>query len=187
MNDASAIAARLEDAFQRVWRERMRDLSILNPALAVEAAGVRRWKERWLGALITPWSINLALLGEVGGGAARRVGEKRFHDFPVGRFEFISGFEESLGCFEMCSLFSPAVGFVDQAAARAAALAALDALFLTPEALDAAGSGEVKQDGKIELPGIAASAPGSDKVPSAQLSRRDLLRGVFRREGRGAP
>lgn len=169
MGDAAAIAAALERVFDAVWRERMRGLPIVNPALSVEVVGPRFWEGRWLGALVTPWSINLAL-APVGddGAPALRVGEKRVHAFPAGRFAFIGAFEPGFGRFETCSLFSPVTAFADQETARAAAQAALDALFLPEET----GPGEAG-------PGKAG--------PPGRLSRRDLFRGALGRDREEGP
>lgn len=57
--DAQAIASRLEATFERVHRERMHDVPILNRALAVTAVGTRAVEAGWLSALVTPWFINL--------------------------------------------------------------------------------------------------------------------------------
>jgi [NiFe] hydrogenase assembly HybE family chaperone len=48
--------------YQAIYEERMRDLPIVNPKLAVEAVGFDQWEEKDLGILITPWFMNLVLL-----------------------------------------------------------------------------------------------------------------------------
>ena len=52
----------LEQAFERVRTERMAGLPILNEQLRVEALGFRDWQAVRVGALVTPWSINLVIL-----------------------------------------------------------------------------------------------------------------------------
>ena len=62
VSDADLVGQRLESAFERVRRERMIDVPMLNPRLAVQAVGFRDWRGGWLGILITPWFMNLMLL-----------------------------------------------------------------------------------------------------------------------------
>ena len=48
--------------YEAIYAERMRDLPIVNPRLAVEAVGFEQWEDQDLGVLITPWFMNLVLL-----------------------------------------------------------------------------------------------------------------------------
>lgn len=145
-------AARVEAAFNAVAAGTMRDMPLNNPALCVEAVGFRSWEGHWLGALITPWAINLMLLPAdsrqapgVGGFAARRFG------FPSGEYEFNAGWLDRLGAYRSCSLFSPPAEFPDQDSARAVALEIMAALF----------------------------RPETEFEPTAAFSRRAFLRGNF--------
>ena len=52
----------LEAAFLRIEREAMDGLPLLNKALRVQAVGFERWQGQWLGALVTPWFLNLVLV-----------------------------------------------------------------------------------------------------------------------------
>ena len=52
--EATAIAARVQAAFERVWRERMVGVPVVNADLRVELIGLRRWRGLWLGVLVTP-------------------------------------------------------------------------------------------------------------------------------------
>lgn len=132
---------------QRFYRDtvapRLAGLPYLNPRLDVEAVGFRAWHAQWLGCLVTPWSINLMLLPRDGHEwRALPVGEKRREQFPAGEFEFVCAIDEGLGEHHDCSLFSPTLEFVDQTAARHAALAALAAL----EGLDGLASFPLDSD-----------------------------------------
>ena len=75
----------LADAFRAVQAQRMQGLPFLNPAIEVEAVAFVPWKQYWLGAMVTPWSINL-LLAPRDPGAFRPLpaGEKRRCLFPAG-------------------------------------------------------------------------------------------------------
>lgn len=123
-------ALRLAAAFRHVYETRMREVPILNPALAVEAVGFAPWDAHWLGCLITPWFMNLVLLPrDPDRWISLRPGEKRTYVFPAGTFEFIGGREEAIGEYQACSLFSPVLEFAHQEAARLVAAACLRALF----------------------------------------------------------
>lgn len=154
---AAEAAARLETAFGRIRDERMAGVPILNAAVEVEAVGLRPWQGHWLGALVTPWFINLVLLPGEGAWRAATDRESVWHAFPTGRFEFIAASEPGVGPFHACSLFSPVLEFADHATARETARVAVESLF------DAALLGE------------SAPAPEPD---GPALSRRDFLRGA---------
>jgi len=153
--DPADATRRLEQAFGAILQERMRDVPILNPALAVEAVGLREWEGCWIGALVTPWFINLVVLP--GTGAWRTVPDRDsvWYTFPSGRFEFIAGSEPGLGPYHACSLFSPVQEFGDHETARETARLALESLF-DPTLL---GEGRGRPDGP-------------------PMSRRDFLRGA---------
>lgn len=127
--------SRLTAQLRRIHDERMQGLPFLNAALHVEVLGFRRWQGDWLGAAITPWSINLLLLP--GGGSLwrdRPTGERHPVAFPVGAIDFIADFDE--GADLPASQYFPLVANVSridtQTTARDAAQAALDALFVAP-------------------------------------------------------
>jgi [NiFe] hydrogenase assembly HybE family chaperone len=161
MTDAAATAeeavARLEAAFGTIQRERMQGIPILNPALAVQAVGMREWQGQWLGALVTPWFISLVVLP--GEGPWRGAGDREsvWYAFPSGHFEFIAGSEPGIGEYHACSLFSPVLEFADHETARETARVALEVLF------DRSLLGE---------------KPASGGRDGAGMSRRDFLRGA---------
>lgn len=160
-------SARLEAAYTRIWRMRMRDLPFVNASLRVEAVGFRAWEGEWLGALVTPWSLNLVLMPGAGDWRPLAAGAERFVTLPAGRFRFIAGHDDELGEHHACSLFSPVAEFADHATAVAVARAALDALF------DA---------GHAPAGTAADGAPGAGSRP---VSKRDFLRGRFAGPGHG--
>ena len=143
-------SARLEAAFTRIGRTRMAELPFLNAALRVEAVGFRDWRGEWLGAMVTPWFLNLVLTPGAGEWTALAAGEERIVTLPAGRFRFVCGLDEDIGEYHACSLFSPAQEFASHEAARAVALASL-----------------------VEL-----LRPGGDAgLPQRRVSRRDFLGG----------
>lgn len=128
-------SARIVDAYERIRRTRMEGLPFLNTRLRVEAVGFRPWEGQWLGALVTPWSLNLLLMPGEGEWTSLAAGAERFVAFPAGCFRFIAGHEATLGESHSCSLFSPVLEFTGHEAARLTAEAALAGLF-EPEALE---------------------------------------------------
>lgn len=125
----------LEAVFEDVHRTRMADLPFLNPNLRVEAVGFRCWHGALVGTLITPWSIVVVVLPGDAPESVRRLptGQSQEWTFPSGVYEFHGHEEPTLGHYQQCSLFSPAMEFATHDDARAAAHAALDALFAVPE------------------------------------------------------
>jgi [NiFe] hydrogenase assembly HybE family chaperone len=124
----------LEAVFDDVHRTRMADLPFLNANLRVEAVGFRDWQGARVGALITPWSIVIVVMPGAVPESVRRLptGQSQEWTFPSGVYEFHGHDEPSLGHYQQCSLFSPAMDFATHDDARAAAQAALDALFAAP-------------------------------------------------------
>ncbi len=134
--NAAAIAAgeRLASCYREIGRLRMVGLPVCNPALEVEAVGFRVLAGEAFGVLLTPWCMNLVLL-DLPGTPARRAlpaGTERSYDFPAGRIAFMVAMIEDFGRVDAASLFSPMDEFADAEAARAAALAALDAVLAPP-------------------------------------------------------
>ncbi|MGJ4949590.1 [NiFe]-hydrogenase assembly chaperone HybE [Bradyrhizobium sp. HKCCYLS20291] len=148
---------RLVQYYQDIGERVMRDLPIYHDALAVEAIGFTSFQGRTIGIVITPWFLNVVT--PVAQGAA---GSSVTIALPAGGFEFTIGEVDGIGRIASCSLFSPMFDFVDMAAARAAADAALVAIMAPPE--------------------DEASAVPAGKPPGA-IDRRAFLRGTLS-EGR---
>ena len=131
--DGEQIRRTLEAVFNDILSTRMRDMPVLNPALAVRALGFNRYNANWPGVLITPWFMNLLLLPGAESNWVTQVPGAKFEQiFPYGSFEFTVADEAQLGRYAQCSLFSPMFQFAEQAAALAAAESALQALLTGP-------------------------------------------------------
>lgn len=129
----SLATERLVTAFRRV-AEAQKDIPFFRPALTVEVVGFRPWRGCQAGVLVTPWFMNLVILpGPEQDWSVLPVGEGRPWHFPSGSYEFTVGRVAGFGTYQSCALFSPVPDFADQAAARAAALSALDTLFAPPD------------------------------------------------------
>ncbi|MDD5227442.1 MAG: [NiFe]-hydrogenase assembly chaperone HybE [Methylococcales bacterium] len=126
MNDITQI---LENCFKQIQTQRMEGVPILNPKLHVQAVDFRLYQGVWLGVLITPWFMNLLYLRD----DDKTAGAKITHRFPAGEFEFVVGYEDALGFYQTCSLYSPMFDFEEQDVAVQTAQAALDALLEIPE------------------------------------------------------
>ena len=169
-------SALVERVFAQIGATRMDGLPFVNAALRVEAVGFRRWQDRWLGVLITPWSMNLMLLAD---DPARwrhaRAGQSLSYALPAGVFDFVAAHDPALGDYQSCSLFSPMFEFADQDGARATAQAALVALF------DPGARAGV--EGPRDAPAAVAASASADApaaAPAAPVSNRDFLRGRWR-------
>ena len=164
----------LEAAFRRIERERMAGLPLLNPALRVQAVDLARWHGQWLGALVTPWFLNLVLVpGDAAGWRPAADGERVFHAFGAGDFAFLGNDEPEVGEFQSCSLVSPMAGFVDQASAATTARMALRMLHVERPAAALMGAADAGASGAGVGAGAGASAGGPGRP-----ARRAILFGA---------
>ncbi len=123
--------------YEAIYRERMRDLPIVNPMLAVEAVGFEQWEDHDLGVLITPWFMNLVLLPDSKRLADLPQGERIECRFPSGPCELTVYHDDELGSYLAAVLFRTVADFPDQDVARAVAEEALANVLAEPSAEDA--------------------------------------------------
>ena len=127
MTEVDELSRRLEGAFERIHRERMHGIPILNPALTVRAVGLHPRDGKVMGVMITPWFMNLLLLpgapmGEAGaaegdGGESwegRAIGERIAHRFGDEEFTFVVNEVEGIGRCLTHALYSPMQRFESQ-------------------------------------------------------------------------
>ena len=123
----------VETTYFRIYRDRLADVPMHNPALCVEAVDFQIWQGHWLGVLVAPWCMSILLLpGKADGWETPGDNERRFVQFPVGPMAFLGNHEPDLGEFQSCALFANMAQFTTQAEAVQAARAALLALFKDP-------------------------------------------------------
>lgn len=122
--------ATLEAVYRDIERTKMKDVPILNAALSVEAVDFQPFAGGLLGALVTPWSVNVVFFPPKGP-PAPAMGRARA--LPAGVVTFLPQTLPGLGEVELLSLFSPALEFVDQAAAVACAKECLTLLLAPPK------------------------------------------------------
>lgn len=136
-------AEAVENAYFRIFRERLADVPTHNLALSVEAVDFQKWQGQWLGMLVTPWCMSVVLVpGQEEGWESTGDNQRRFVKFPAGHFAFLGGSEPDLIEYQTCALFSGMGQFANQALAVQAARAALSAMMQAPDAGEAANPAE---------------------------------------------
>lgn len=121
--------AELVGRYRAVYRDRFGDLPIINSRLDVEAIGFRRLDEHALGALITPWFINLVLLPGTDRWQDRVQGSIAAIVLPGGTLDFTVSHDDKLGTILSAALFGTVADFPSQDMARDVAREALRLLF----------------------------------------------------------
>ncbi|WP_052710100.1 [NiFe]-hydrogenase assembly chaperone HybE [Azospirillum thiophilum] len=170
--------ARLEAAFREIHTAQMRGMPIVNDALAVKAVGFRRHGDRWLGALVTPWFLNLVLLpGEVDDWSGLVPGDKELIEFPSGRYEYVHANRKGVGGYKACSLFSPMFEFASMLQATETAAAALVSLFDPAIREDGPQTAEIRRRREAELAPPPEAPPEAERAASGRdrPSRRMVL------------
>lgn len=169
-------SSRLNAAFRAIAR-RMDGLNFVNPAIDVEAVAFAPWESHWLGAMVTPWCINLMLLPrDTSRWTSLPQGRKLRYAFPAGEYEFISSRDDAVGEYQMCSLISPVLELPDHATARQVAELARAAL-LDPANAPVPDAPRTTEDAELR-PGTIAQIKEQATAP---MSKRDFLRGRFLR------
>ena len=108
----------LLERFRLIDRERMRGLPFYNTALSIEAMNFQPCPQGQLGALFTPWFINVILLHDAQPAGAPPTGSSVKHGLPSGEQTFMVGEDEVLGRYDFISLASPTHRFKTQQQAR---------------------------------------------------------------------
>jgi len=178
--------ALLASAFERIYRERMSDVPIVNPVLGVEAIGFRLHQGHWLGILISPWFMNLVRVpGPEADWVSVRGENRHFHPLPLGTYAFLGSEEPEVGEFQTCSLISPMGQFTDMAAARATAMEVLAVLLRAPaqepEAVVPPGPNLLNPSRTAAKVEDAAERAPSPAAPGQGMSKREFLFGGLRR------
>lgn len=171
---------RLEALFKKIYVTAMHDVPICNSAIKVEAIAYGRFEDMWMGALVTPWCMNLMLLPVEESWDGQRTGDKHKHKLPAGSYEFINGAHEDFGPYRMCSLFSPMYEFADHSSAMATAAVALDAVMTAQTAeeqeaeeeamMAAIMAGAVPEDMRVEPLPNGDEAYEDDEETASELA-----------------
>lgn len=181
-----ARVAAMVGRFAEIGETQMRTLPLYNDRLAVEAVDFQHWGDDWIGALITPWFINVMVLPGVPVSLDwSRVGKSLTIALPSGPAKFVWGGDEVIGHYQAQSVQSPVLDIPAQAAARQKARLALAKLL---------AAGEPAEVTSTAGPAPRAPSPGTESavidtaantrgLAQSGLSRRDLLRGRRGHEG----
>jgi [NiFe] hydrogenase assembly HybE family chaperone len=194
MTDPQQVAERIEAVFKRIHQERMQGIPLLNEAIGVQAVGFQEWDGRCIGVIVTPWLMSLVMLPGPGDDwSGMPLGEKHLHEFPARPCEFLANDIEEFGACQTHAIHSPMSKFPSHYAAVDAAedflTGLMDASAAKERDLDAErmqrflDGDEMDLIRQEELDREAAQAPGLEEKMEQPLSRRDLLRGSFLKEG----
>jgi len=108
----------LVEHFEHIYLKHVRGLPIVNAALAVEAIGFREHEGHEIGALITPWFMNLVLMPGTDDWADKEQGDSVSVALPGGELDFTLSRDEGLGTYLTAVLFRTVVDFPSQEIAR---------------------------------------------------------------------
>lgn len=121
----------LVNRFTQIGHERLEGLPVYNANLQVEAIDFQPCEHGLVGALVTPWFINILLLpGNVRTWRQHELGTKHTFELATGEQQFVLGDDEVVGRYFFRSVVSPPHCYKQQADARHAAQLALQKLLV---------------------------------------------------------
>ncbi|MDV7025012.1 hydrogenase-2 assembly chaperone [Atlantibacter subterranea] len=104
----SSPAAALEAQFNRVAGQQMADLPFYQAHMPIKACGFQLFEGQWVGAMLTPWMLELVVLpGPDQQWPRRQVGSRLALTFPAGDMAFRVGELTPELHYVACSLMSP--------------------------------------------------------------------------------
>jgi [NiFe] hydrogenase assembly HybE family chaperone len=163
-------AAQVLEAFERIHREQMTGLPLLNKELAVAVTGFQEIQGRIGGIVVTPWTMSLLLFpGEGDHWEALSLGAKESFSFPGGGYRCMQNVIDGLGPLMMYSVYSPMYAFPNQASALAEASVFIERA-LAPATLASVDDpvneellGRILRGEKIpEVEAVVSALPGVD-------------------------
>ena len=176
--DPALAEQRVASVFERIHREQMAGLPLLNSALTVATIGFQSFRSRVIGIVSTPWMMSLMMLPGVDDQwQSLGLGEKQSHDFPAGTYRFLVNILDGLGVCQMHSVYSPMRDFPNQASAVAAARA--EGRPTVPSRLsEELATNPFLRAGRPEVKRVMAPAPAVDgEVPVDEELLGRILRG----------
>ncbi len=128
-NQLKSLTDKIRQTFENIYQQRMADVPVCNNKIKVSILDLQYWNDNILGILITPWFMNLMLLPvDSDNWDEKNELETEIHIFPSGKYQFITAFEEDIGKYQSCSIFSPMFEFSDNNAAIETAKAVMNEL-----------------------------------------------------------
>ncbi|MCW8947451.1 MAG: [NiFe]-hydrogenase assembly chaperone HybE [Sedimenticola sp.] len=167
-------AEQITQAFRQIEQNQMQGLPVCNKLLTTEVIGLTRFNECWVGALITPWTLQLIMLPASAEAEQLEEGDHRAYEFPQGKVVFMTTENDALGPYQSCGLMSPLHSFESQEQIRQTATEVMELMFQPP------AESEEKQSVQVAMPGrldIDREAKSSEKKSG---TRRDFLRGALK-------
>ena len=120
--------------FRQIGLERIYGLPVYNEALTVEAVDFRACDGGMIGALVTPWFLNIMLLpDDTSNLQNRQLGEKVKFTLETGEHDFVIGEDEEIGYYLFRTVTSPTQCYKKQVAAVTSGKKALRTLLTPPE------------------------------------------------------
>lgn len=120
--EAEQRADQVQAAFERILREQMAGLPLLNNELSVATVGFQTFAGRVAGVVIAPWMMSLILFpGADDAWEGMPLGSKESFPFPGGAYRCMSNTIDGLGAVMMYSVHSPMRAFPNQESALAEA------------------------------------------------------------------
>lgn len=186
-----ADAEKLTECFEVIYKERMKDIPIINTELDVEAVEFQIFEGRTIGMMVTPWFINLIMLPKEGDTWDQgKPGDKDIYHFPGKDCEMMINEVDGYGFCKTFSLFSPVKDFNNQEAARVAAAIFLRDLLDETKRVEKTFSEEQieryldkedmchKEEFRKSMEDLKLP---EDTGIKEEVNRRDLLRGSLRK------
>ncbi|MCP4935312.1 MAG: [NiFe]-hydrogenase assembly chaperone HybE [bacterium] len=195
MNRLKEIAVQLDVFFNRVLKEDMIGLPLLNTHIEVETVCFQIYDERPMGVIICPWLMSLVIFPKEGDDwSGLKIGDRQDHEFPSGDQKFLVNEYEGIGVCQSMAIHSPMVDFKSHEHARLTAHVFMKKLMtpvdpedrLDEKRLERFVDGEEmaeihhseKEAGKVEAAG--KRQPDCDNPP--EIARRDFIRGKFKKD-----
>jgi [NiFe] hydrogenase assembly HybE family chaperone len=152
----------------------MQGLPVCNALLTTEIIGLTRFNEYWIGALVTPWTLQLIMLPAVQEAELLVEGDHRTYEFPQGKVVFMTTEHPDLGPYQSCALMSPLHSFENQEQIRQTAKEVMELMFQQPAEVEHTQSVKVAMPGRLDID--RETKPSEEK----RGSRRDFLRGALK-------
>lgn len=199
MRNPEAISKTVEQSFDRIHRESMQGIPILNRKINVQTVGFQTWQGRTVGIVITPWLMTVIMLpADDEDWSNLELGRKKKHDFPSQTYKFMVNEFDGIGFCQTHSLHSPMNMFYSQEHAVSAAEEFIEKMMsdsnpsgedpVNEELLGRIMRGE--ETPEVNLDDFATIEPHEDSIPvriasgmkkpdKKKFDRRALLSGRF--------
>jgi [NiFe] hydrogenase assembly HybE family chaperone len=108
MKNPTELAAEIKDVFDKINREQMAGLPIVNPMLDVDVVGFQEHDGRTIGVITTPWLMTLAVFpGDDDDWSDVKIGDKRKFPFPARDYQFLANEIDGIGTYYGYAIYSP--------------------------------------------------------------------------------